>query len=178
MQGLWKQAPRAFLQNTIANGFIYICLKYKTGTYFISKDKICWSSIFFPENFPSSKKWLFHPFNNNFPHSPLGVLVGNENGLLLKGGNSAALREFKDTSCLLSKLEISDITNTAVDLAAQLSEASSGTPDPRAQQGEMNNSVFCLWCRFTAWKKVKGRVVGMQQLLQIYQNHYKTLFWP
>lgn len=133
-----KASLTCFYAEHNSNGFICICVKYKTGMYSISKDKICWSSIFFPKNFPSLKKWLFHPFNNNFPHSPLGVLVGNENGLLLKGGNGAALREFRHF--VLSKLEISDITNTAVDLAAQPSEASSGTPDPRAQQGEMNNS--------------------------------------
>jgi len=66
--------------------------------YFISKDKTCLSSMFFPKNIPSLKKCLFHPFINNFPYSPLGVLVGNTNGSLLKGGNCAAVREFKDTS--------------------------------------------------------------------------------
>lgn len=92
-----KASLACFCAEYNSNRIICICLKYKTGMYFISKGKICLSSILFPKNFPSLKKWLFHPFINNFPHSPLGVLVGNENGSLLKGGNCIAVREFKDT---------------------------------------------------------------------------------
>lgn len=42
-------------------------------------------------------KEMAHPFASNFPHSSLGVLVGNENGSLPKGGNCTAVKEFKDT---------------------------------------------------------------------------------
>jgi len=52
---------------------------------------------FVPKELSFLKEMLFHPFINNFPHSPLGVLVGNENSSLLKGGNCIAVREFKGT---------------------------------------------------------------------------------
>lgn len=88
---------KPFVQNTIGIGLFAFIWSTKLAYILSAKTKHVWVPIFPPKNFPSLKKWLFHPFINNLPHSPLGVLVGNENGSLLKGGNCTAVREFKDT---------------------------------------------------------------------------------
>lgn len=73
--GVMKASLVSFYAEHNSNRFICIFLKYKTGMYFISKDKICLSSIFFLKNFPSLKKWL-SSFRQQLSSQPTGSAGG------------------------------------------------------------------------------------------------------
>lgn len=95
--GLPKASIALFCIEYNSNQIICICLKSETGMYFISTDKICLSSILFPENFPSLQKWIFHLLISNLPYGPLGVLLVLRTLTPLRGGNCLCVREFKHT---------------------------------------------------------------------------------
>lgn len=100
--------------------------------YFISTDKICLSSVLFPENFPALQKWIFHLFINNLPYSRLGVLLGMESAHTIERWELPVCKRVQ-THFDLNKLEISDVTNTAVDLPEQSEDESLGTLHPIKQ---------------------------------------------